>query len=51
MVFSTIGVLEAKSISFLNGKTTFEYDVVDPIDFLDDDDYEDFKNCEIEIEE
>ena len=47
MIYSTVGILERKSVFQKNGKFTITYDVSDPVDFIDDEDYEDFKEDSI----
>jgi len=47
MVYSTLGVLETKEVECFDGKFVFHYDVVEPVDFLDEED-EDFVNFQID---
>lgn len=45
LIYSTKGVLQlTDQVTYENHKTTFFFDISDPVDFLDDDDFEDFQN-------
>jgi len=45
MIYSTKGVLELNDFAvFENKTTTLFFNITDPVDFLDNEDYEDFRN-------